>query len=190
MLRSVKTFEIRKAGPQDAGLLSVLAAATFYEAYFEQDDPHDLAEYIINSFEPALMTEQISAPDSVFFIAFADGRAVGYAKLIDNSREPCIRASNTIELKRIYIVERIWRNGMGESLLKHCIETARLMGKDSIWLGVWQLNSRARPFYQKHGFVKVGTLEFPYGDSVGINDVLEFEIRAQPLSGNGKTPEV
>lgn len=118
MLRSVKTFEIRKAGPQDAGLLSVLAAATFYEAYFEQDDPHDLAEYIINSFEPALMTEQISAPDSVFFIAFADGRAVGYAKLIDNSREPCIRASNTIELKRIYIVERIWRNGMGESLFK------------------------------------------------------------------------
>ena len=34
-------------------------------------------------------------------------------------------------------------------------------------------NHRARRFYEKHGFRRVGTLTFPYGDTVGINHVME-----------------
>ncbi len=170
-------LQIRKAAAGDARLLSVLASATFYEAYFEQDDPHDLADYIVESFEVDSVREQLADPRTSFFIAYRDDLAVGYAKLVDDSREPCVRAANTIELKRIYILERVWRQGIGEALLYHCIEEAKRLGKDSIWLGVWQLNSRARPFYEKHGFEKRGTLEFPYGDSVGINDVMERPVK-------------
>jgi len=166
-------LNIMKAGIADAKLLSVLATATFYEAYCEQDDPHDLADYIWASFEVNSITEQLADPHSTFFIAYRDGVAAGYAKLIDGNREPSVRAEKTIELKRFYILERVWRQGVGELLLDHCVEQARRLGRNSIWLGVWQQNARARPFYEKHGFLKVGTLEFPYGDSVGINDVME-----------------
>ena len=173
---ALSDIEIREAGAPDARLLSVLATATFYEAYFDQDDPHNLADYILESFGVGAIERQLRDQHSTFHIALDSGRAVGYAQLIAGSREPCIAARNTIELKRIYLVERVWRKGIGEALLKHCIEEARRMRMESIWLGVWQMNARARPFYKKHGFVEVGTLEFPYGEAVGINDVMELTL--------------
>jgi diamine N-acetyltransferase len=176
---SPENIEIKKAGSADARLIFVLATATFYEAYFEQDDPHDLANYIFDSFNADSVSEQIADPAATFFIAYHDGHGVGYVKLVAGSREPCITANKVIELKRIYLIERVWRKGVGEVLLRHCIDEARRMGMDSIWLGVWQMNARALPFYEKHGFVKVGTLEFPYGDSVGINDVMELRLSGQ-----------
>ena len=171
---SPENIEIRIARPGDARLLSVLAAVTFYEAYFEQDDPHNLADYIVESFGLETIAKELEDQRSTFMIAYGGGRAVGYAKLTAGSREPCIGAEKTIELERIYLVERVWRKGVGELLLNCCVEEARRLEMETIWLGVWQMNARERPFYEKHGFVKVGTLEFPYGDSVGINDVMEL----------------
>jgi ribosomal protein S18 acetylase RimI-like enzyme len=34
------------------------------------------------------------------------------------------------------------------------------MGKDFVWLGVWEHNTAAIKFYQRHGFTKFG--EHPY----------------------------
>lgn len=166
-------IEIRLADALDARLISVLATTTFYEAYFEQDAPHDLAGYIGESFDLDKIKHELADPHSTFFIVLRREKAVGYAKLIADSRDPSITTARTIELKRIYILERVWRKGVGESLLEHCLKTAKQLGNESIWLGVWERNERARAFYEKQGFVQTGTLEFPYGDSVGINLVME-----------------
>ena len=45
-----------------------------------------------------------------------------------------------------------------------------------LWLGVWEENPRALRFYEKHGFERVGTLEFPYADTVGVNAVMQLEL--------------
>ena len=164
---------IRRASADDADLLAVLGAVTFYEAYYEQDDPADLADYIVDSFSPAKIREQLNDGDSTFLLAFVDGRAVGYARLVSGETDPNIASENTIELRRIYVLERLWGKGVGEALLRQCETFARELGKESIWLGVWQQNERGLRFYAKHSFIKVGTLTFPYGDSAGINDVLE-----------------
>ena len=151
----------------------MLATTTFYEAYFEQDAPHDLAAYIGESFCLDGIESELADTNSTFYIIFLDEKAVGYAKLIAGSRDPSLTAESTIELKRIYILERVWRKGVGEMLLEHCMKAARHLGNESIWLGVWEQNSQARRFYEKQGFMQTGTLEFPYGDSVGINHVME-----------------
>ncbi len=169
-------IEIKKATEKDTYLVSVLATVTFFEAYFEQDAPADLANYIVESFSPASIKEQLNDPNSTFFIISIDSHAVGFAKLISGSTDPSTENKKTIELKRIYIVERMWRKGVGETLLRHCEEFARELGNDSIWLGVWQLNERGQSFYAKQGFVKKGTITFPYGNSVGINDVMEKKL--------------
>ena len=44
-------FIIRQATVEDAGLISVLAGVTFYEAYFRQDGSANLAAYILDSFD-------------------------------------------------------------------------------------------------------------------------------------------
>ncbi|HQZ96148.1 MAG TPA: GNAT family N-acetyltransferase [Pyrinomonadaceae bacterium] len=164
---------IRTAAEGDAVLISVLASTTFYEAYFEQDEPGDLAGYIHDSFEIAVLEAEIADPASRFYIVLRNGKAVGYAKLITGSTHASITSPDPVELKRIYLLERVWGTGLGEILLEHCIKTAKELGAGSIWLGVWEENQRGQSFYKKHGFVQTGTLEFPYGDSVGINLVME-----------------
>ncbi len=169
----IKDIEIRQANADDVHLLSVLSSTTFYEAYFEQDDPHNLSGYITASFDIESVAEQLADPASTFFIAYYLGHAVGYAKLDAASRDPRVQTDRTLELKRLYALERVWGKGVGEALLVHCEQFAMDTGYASIWLGVWQENRRGQSFYKKHGFVKRGTLEFPYGEVVGINDVME-----------------
>lgn len=163
---------IRRADAADTLLAASLATVTFYEAYFEQDDPHDLANYLTESFSPETIRAEIADRNHHFFLIFRRGKAVGYAKLRDGEPHSSIDSQNAIELHRIYLVERVWGTGLGEKLLDHCLRAAREAGKDTLWLGVWERNERGLAFYRKHGFERVGTLEFPYADSVGINAVM------------------
>jgi ribosomal protein S18 acetylase RimI-like enzyme len=167
--------KIRKAGAADARLVSVLGTVTFYEAYYEQDTPEDMARYVVESFNPEVIAAEIADPTIEFYIPLLNEKAVGYAKLITGTTAEGIDDGG-IELKRIYILERVWGTGVGERLLNFCIEKARERGFKFIWLGVWEENARALKFYSKYGFTQVGTVTFPYGKTVGINKVLKLPL--------------
>src|SRR5690606_32728126 len=147
-----------------------------YEAYFEQDSAEDMASYLAETFTVRVTEEELGDPAATFFIAFRGDAAVGYAKLLSATRAEGLTGNNPIELKRIYLVERVWGTGIGKQLLEHCIDAAKVKGADTIWLGVWEENERGLRFYRKHGFEKVGTITFPYGNTVGINQVMELRI--------------
>lgn len=166
--------KILQAEDGDAKLVSVLGAVTFYEAYFQYDDAGDLAKYICEAFAPEKIAAEIADENSTFFIIYCDGKGVGYAKLRANSKADCIADENSIELQRIYILEHVFGKGVGEAMLAHCLQTARDRGFSTLWLGVWERNFRAQRFYEKHGFRRVGSLTFPYGETVGTNFVLEI----------------
>jgi ribosomal protein S18 acetylase RimI-like enzyme len=174
MSEAGQDVSIRKATPADVALLSSLSIVTFFEAYFEQDDPHDLSNYLNESFSVEAIAADIASAACSFFIAFRGGKAVGYAKLRDEDPHESVTSRNAIELQRIYLVERVWGKGIGDLLLDHCLAEATAMGKDVLWLGVWEENHRGLSFYTKHGFERVGTLTFPYADSVGINAVMQI----------------
>ena len=169
-------MSISRASGGDARLIAALATVTFYETYFEQDDPRDMANYLADTFAPEKIAAELADPNSYFFIAYRRGRAVGYAKLRGGEPHESVTSPNPIELQRIYLVERVWGTGAGSVLLQHCLEFARALGKDALWLGVWEENPRALAFYEKHGFRRVGTLEFPYGDTVGVNAVMRMAL--------------
>lgn len=171
-----RELSIRRATSEDVRLLSALSTVGFYEAYFEQDDPHSMADYLAENFAPELIAAELARPQNSYFTIFRNGRAVGYAKLIDGEPHESITGKNAIELQRIYLVERVWGTGVGERLLAHCLDEARRMGREFLWLGVWEENKRGLSFYAKHGFERVGSLTFPYGDSVGINAVLQVRL--------------
>lgn len=173
MKKTAKNIAIKQANATDAKLISVLGTVSFYEAYFEQDDAHDLANYTHESFELDKIRAEIESKNAAFFIIYVDKKAVGYAKLREDSKIDCIKNENSIELQRIYIIERVYGKGIGEILLKYCLETAKVLGFETLWLGVWERNKRAQRFYEKHGFKRVGEITFPYSESVGIHFVLE-----------------
>jgi len=169
-------LNIREAGEGDAVLLSILASTTFHEAYFEQDESANLARYVNESFAIEAVQAEIAEPGSLFFIVFAKGKAVGYARLIEDSRLDCVQGERVVELKRLYILERVRRTGIGRLLMEHCLGEASRRGFDVLWLGVWEENARALEFYAKFGFREAGTIMFPYGDVEGTNLVLQIEL--------------
>lgn len=167
---------VRRATPEDANLLASLATVSFYEAYFEQDDSHDLSNYLVEHFSPSVVAADLDSSACVYLIAFRGGKAVGYAKLRNGEVHESVTSRNAIELQRCYLIERVWRTGVGDVLLERCFAEAREMGKEVLWLGVWEENMRGLSFYRKHGFERVGTLTFPYGDSVGVNAVMRISL--------------
>lgn len=169
-------LSIRQANVSDVKIICALGVTTFYEAYFQQDDSGDLANYVLESFSQAQIEAEIIDTDSTFFIAELNGKAVGYAKLRENSTADCLKSENAVELHRIYILERAKGRGVGRELMNRCFEAARAKGYETLWLGVWEQNSAALKFYEKTGFVKVGELQFPYGKAVGTNYVLKIEL--------------
>lgn len=179
--KMTETIEIKRAGDAEANVLSVLATVTFYEAYFEQDTPIDISNYIVDSFSPETIEREMDYEAVEYYLAFVDEKAVGYMKLVQGTEAEGIDPKISLELKRIYVVERYWRTGIGEKLLNRAIQRARKQGFEYLWLGVWQENARALGFYAKYGFERVGTIVFPYADSVGINDVLRLAIKTPQL---------
>jgi ribosomal protein S18 acetylase RimI-like enzyme len=176
MSEAGQDVSIRKATPADVALLSSLSIVTIYEAYFEQDDPHDLSKYLNENFTTEAIATEIASPACAYFVAFRRGKAVGYAKLRNGEPHESVTNKNAIELQRIYLIERVWGTGIGELLLDRCVIEARSMGREVLWLGVWEENLRGLSFYAKHGFERVGTLTFPYADSVGINAVMQISL--------------
>jgi ribosomal protein S18 acetylase RimI-like enzyme len=157
-------------------IICALGVTTFYEAYFEQDESSDLAKYVLESFSLAQIENELKDTNSTFLIAEISGKAIGYAKLRENSRVDCLKNENAVELHRIYILERAKGKGVGVGLMNRCFETARAKGYETIWLGVWEQNIPAIGFYEKLGFEKIGKIRFPYGETVGTNFVMKMRL--------------
>jgi len=80
--------------------------------------------------------------------------------------------SRSAEIQRIY-ADRAWHGrGVGETLMRACIDQAREWQCDVIWLGVWERNPRAIAFYEKTGFQRVGRQMFVLGRDVQFDLVM------------------
>ncbi len=169
-------ISIRKADLSDIKIICALGITTFYEAYFEQDDALDLANYVLESFGIEQIEKEVKDKNSTFFIADADARAVGYAKLRENAPAECLKGEITVEIQRVYILEKMRGKGVGDALMQRCFDEARRKNYESVWLGVWEQNLAAQRFYQKYGFQKVGEITFPYGETTGTNYVLKLDL--------------
>lgn len=165
-------LNIREANIRDAVLVSALAAATFYEAYVEFDEPQDLAEYVTSSFAPDSTEKELSDPSNTFLLAELDRRAVGYAKLRRGSAPDFLMSENLAEIQRIYILSKFARKGVGAGLIAKCCERAAAEGYAGVFLGVWDENLAAKAFYESQGFTLRGETDFHYGNGVFVNEVL------------------
>jgi ribosomal protein S18 acetylase RimI-like enzyme len=154
---------IRLAAPTDAQLLAELGARTFSEAFAVDNKPEDMAAYLAAAFSPEQQAVELADPSSIFLISEIERRAVGYAQLRAGEAPEVVRVEKPIELARLY-VSREWHGlGVGEALMRACIDEAQRAGYQTIWLGVWERNSRARAFYRKWDFREVGEHIFQLG---------------------------
>jgi len=164
---------VRRASIEDAQLLAELGARTFAETFSQDNSPEDMAAYLADSFNVERLTEELNEPSSVFFIAEVDGSAAGYAKIQPGEAPAGVEGQRPIELVRLYVSREWLGRGVGHALMRRCVEEAREMGFQTIWLGVWERNHRAQAFYRKWDFYEVGEHIFQLGSDAQRDIVMQ-----------------
>jgi diamine N-acetyltransferase len=172
-MTQIPGLTIRRGTLADAGLLSELGARTFSETFAAENTPEDLAAYVATSFNVTRQTSELEDPASTFLIAEIEAHAAGYAKLYDGAPEKGVEGPNAVELVRLYVSREWLGRGIGEQLMRACIDEARQAGHKTIWLGVWERNGRAQAFYQKWNFRTVGEHMFRLGSDLQRDILME-----------------
>ena len=165
-MTQIPGLTIRHGTLADAPLLSELGARTFSETFGADNTPEDLAAYIETSFSVVQQTAELEDAASTFLIAEVDGRAAGYAKLRDGAPEKGVEGTNPVALVRLYVSREWLGRGVGEQLMRACVDEAQRAGHDTLWLGVWERNARAQAFYRKWNFRAVGEHMFKLGSDL------------------------
>jgi diamine N-acetyltransferase len=166
-------FTIRRATPGDVKLLVDIGARTFSSAFADDNSPEDMSEYLTTNFNCNRLSVELADPWSTFFIAEVHQVAAGYAKLRKGDTPECVSGANPVEIERIYTLPEHFGKGIGEALMNACLEEAKQMGFQTVWLGVWEHNDRARAFYRKHGFRDAGDKIFQLGSDPQTDKVME-----------------
>ena len=149
-------FSIRRARPEDAGILSDVARDTFCAAFAHLYPPEDLEAFLESSYAPGAFAAALRDPATALWIAQAeDGRTAGYAQA-----GPCGLPHPEVtpacgELKRLYLRPEFQNSGIGRELFGAALDWLAAPGR-SLWIGVWSQNHGAQRFYARHGFEKVG----------------------------------
>lgn len=170
-----ETFDltIRRADQDDAGWLADFGARTFSDTFAAENKPEDISTYLAASFNPGRQAAELADPASTFLVAEVDGRAAGYAKLRTGEPARGVGGAKPVELVRLYVSQEWLGRGVGEALMRACIEEARQTGHQTLWLGVWERNERAQAFYRKWNFRTVGEHVFQLGSDPQRDIVME-----------------
>ena len=157
-------WRVRRATADDAAALSLVAGATLLETFHAIIPAADMVAHVTGKSSPAVFAGWIANAGSAVFYAGADitEAPVGYAVLTvpDFPIEP---APGDIELRRIYTLVATHGTGLGEALMTAALTEARARDARRILLGVHPDNSRARRFYENHGFAVIGERRFNVG---------------------------
>jgi len=161
---SLPNLVIRHGKANDAALLAELGARTFSETFAPNNSPADMTAYLVSAFSPAQQAAELADADCLFLIAETNSVVVGYAMLRFGNVLDSVTGDRPIELVRLYVSQESLGSGVGAVLMKACINEAKQRGYETLWLGVWEHNHRARAFYRKWNFHEVGTHIFQLGD--------------------------
>jgi len=167
---------IRTADEDDAALIADLSRRTFYETFAAQNTKADMEKFMEEQFSCELLMEQVSEPGNTFLIAFVDDQPAGYARLKESENPAVLGKVNSLEISRIYVLNTAIGTGIGKALMEECIRVAIQRNKEVIWLGVWELNTRAISFYKKFGFIQFGTHLFMLGDDAQTDWLMKKEL--------------
>jgi ribosomal protein S18 acetylase RimI-like enzyme len=162
------SLEIRAALPADAATLAEIAAATFPLACPPSTTTESIAAFIAENLSEASFDGYLADPERSLVLAFVDGRIAGYTMIIfgeptDPDVVSAISLHPTAELSKVYVAAGHHGAGIAQALVETSVNAAIERGVLGMWLGVNQENARANRFYEKSGFVRVGTKRFYLG---------------------------
>ncbi|CEG21252.1 Protease synthase and sporulation negative regulatory protein PAI 1 [Planococcus massiliensis] len=166
------TAIIQKCTVEDLQELQKISIETFTDTFQEQNSPEHLQAYLEKAYYLEKLEEELANPLSHFFFIYSGQELAGYLKINTGSAQTEEMDEDTLEIERIYVRTKFHKHGLGRQLMQKAIDFALQSGKQKIWLGVWEENENAIGFYQKKGFVQIGTHSFFMGDDEQVDLIM------------------
>jgi ribosomal protein S18 acetylase RimI-like enzyme len=154
---------IRRGTAADASTLAALARDTFFDTFASTNDPADMALHLERAYGVHQQAAELTDAAVITLLVEAEGQAVAYAQLRTGHVPDGVTGARPIELWRFYVVRDWHGRGVAQALMDRVMTEAREAGAETMWLGVWEHNPRARAFYGKCGFADVGEHVFLFG---------------------------
>lgn len=158
-------YQLRICLPGDEDKLSLIGAASFLEAFAGTLQGPDLLHHCFVEHSAEKYAYWLSSPNYHLCAAEVKEAPVGYAVLCPPDL-PIETTPDDIELKRIYLLHRFQKSGIGSALMLWSIEKATELGMKRLLLGVYAGNEKALAFYARHGFKQIGTRKFQVGTMI------------------------
>ena len=167
---------IRYATALDAELIADFSRKTFYETFGTHNTKENMDKFMKEQFTRESLIKEVSEPGNIFLLAMNEEKPVGYVRMREGEKYPEFGDRDSLEIARIYVVNKFIGTGVGKLMMQKCISLAKEIKKDIIWLGVWKKNKRAISFYTKWGFEKFTEHPFLLGDEVQTDWLMKKEI--------------
>ena len=154
-------IDLRTPAPDEAATIADLARRCFTETFGHLYRPDDLALFL-QGHSPENWHRELTDPAFAIRAAYQDAEPVGFTKLgpIAMPVEP---TGPAMELRQFYVLATQQGTGLAQRLMTWAIDEARARCARELFLSVFVDNHRARRFYEKLGFERVGTYAFMVG---------------------------
>jgi ribosomal protein S18 acetylase RimI-like enzyme len=173
----IKIF-IRPAKLVDAELIANLSRQTFYETFASANTEENMNMFMNEQFSKEILMKEVGAGGNIFLLASDATETLGYVLMREGTQYAEFGNSTSIEIVRIYALQAAIGKGIGSALIKKCIELAKELKKEIIWLGVWEHNKRAIDFYMKWGFEKFSEHKFILGEDVQTDWLMKKKLNS------------
>lgn len=155
------TIAIRPGTAADAAALSALYRRSFTDTFGHLYQPDDLAAFLASR-EPDCFTGALA--DGCRVLMAEDGGELAGFAMIGPPALPIAAEPGDAELRMLYLLKPWHGSGLAERLLTGAMDLARSGGAGTMRLSVYIDNHRARRFYARFGFTRVGSYAFMVGE--------------------------
>lgn len=177
------SYHIRQVQPDEAAAVADLAVETFPMACPPSLSAHDMRAYIDEHLTAQRFAEHIAHPERDVLVACDDTHLLGYVLLFfDSDGAPApdmgVRLATSGLLSKCYVRRECHGKGVAAALLDAAGRRAVQRGVEGLWLNVNYDNHRAQRFYAKHGWERVGYVDFVVGEAVHRDPVYQKRVVA------------
>ena len=186
---------LRRATPEDAEALSVLASTCYIQTFGQLYSSADLDRFIHEAYSPEVLRVELADPARPTWLFFlekseadatvpgsanahtaSEGKLIGYVTVCPaHLPHPDLKPTDG-EVQRLYLLREYQGGGRGSMMLQHAIDYLLADGPRPLWIGVFSENLGAQRLYGRHGFKLVGEYKFMVGDHADR----EFIMRRDP----------
>jgi len=173
----METIKIERVKPEEVNALQAISKTTFVETFAPHNSEENMDRYLTESYSLQRLTAEIGNKESEFYFARQGSLVVGYLKINSGLLQTELKATNGIEIERIYVLKDYHGKQVGQMLYEWALQVAQDRKFDYVWLGVWEHNRRAIRFYEKNGFEPFDKHIFRLGDDEQTDIMMKKDLQ-------------